>query len=181
MDLPNIFNLLHSYKVVSPVLLTASYGNLEKGDFKVTITPAEKKKQTVVEVMIVRSSSDNVEEKGLALILDIKGVTTRPIVQAIDDSKKNLNRLVAIGEHIVKFIEKLVSAANPSDKVIVATPYRGYGTKDYAKTILNISLMSSIEIQDHISTDLTLTKELLEDIENQLLNIYALNKFNEFL
>ena len=180
MFLPDGFTIVCSEKVIVPVGLKLTYGDMEKFDLKVTITPTEKKKETKVEVIGCRVATGSDEEDGLMLILDIDGNKPRPILTSIKDDKKNLNRLIAVGEHVTNYANKLTNESSNANKLIIATPYRGCGNKDYNKTVVNVSLLEDFEINDHLSCDFGHTEKYLLYIEEQLRNVLTQNRFNEF-
>lgn len=177
MFLPNGLTIAYSEKVIVPVEVKLAYGGMEKCVLKVTITPTEKKKETKVEVIGCR----NDHEDGLMLILCVDDNKPRPILTAIKDDKKNLNRLIVVSKHIISYASKLTNEPSSENKLIIATPYRGCGGKDYNKTIINVSLMEDLEIQDHLSCDFSHTDKYLLYIEEQLRNVLTQNRFNEFL
>ena len=180
MFLPNGYTIVCSEKVIAPVDVKLTYGDIAKCDLKVTITPTENKKETKVEVIGCRVVLDNIEEDGLMLILCVDGNKPRPILRAIKDDKKNLNRLIAVCEHITSYVSKLTNEPSSVNKLIIATPYRGCGNKDYNKTVVNVSLMENLEINDHLSCDFIHTDKYLLYIEEQLKEVLTQNRFNEF-
>lgn len=179
MVIPEGYLVVAESYINVPVELNIVYGNVEKGDFKITITATEHKKETTVEVLGLLCDTGNIEEDGIMLILNIPGVTKRPIVNVIDNGKAQINRVFSVAEHITNFIGKLASENHPADKVLIMTPYRGAKNKDYDKTVVNVSLMGETNILDHLSCAFTITPKYMEYMEKEIMRILTSNRFRE--